>query len=176
MSHIAKDFITPQQFFEDSAKLGKKIVDSGFRPTFILGIWRGGAVPALVIDEVLRYHGYRADTISPRTSRYVGIGEAGSKVRVHAIDYLRSTLKPNDSILIVDDVFDSGTSLKAIIDAISNLRYSDLRIATVYYKPQCNKQTFIPNFFVHVSDKWLVFPHEFEGLTPKEVEDHKKWF
>ena len=172
---MSKKFISPESFYSDSALLGKKIYDSKFRPDFILGVWRGGSVPALVIDEVFRYYGYRSDNIAIRTSRYTGIGQATEEVKVHSLDYLRSTLKPNQSILIVDDIFDSGKSLKAIKDAISNLRYSEIRIATVYYKSGNNTQDFEPNYYVRITNDWVVFPHEFEGLNMEE-KDHKPWF
>ena len=46
---------------------------------------------------------------------------------------------------------------------------SDIRVATVYFKPQNNKTNIQPDYFIHKADKWLVFPHELEGLSLDEI-------
>ena len=45
----------------------------------------------------------------------------------------------------------------------------NVRIACPYYKPQNNKTDIVPDYFVHESEEWLVFPHEISGLTPDEI-------
>ena len=78
---------------------------------------------------------------------------------------------------IVDDVFDSGRSVKAIVDAIKVLSRRNapevIRTATVYYKPSMAKVDIVPDFFIHETDKWLVFPHEIDGLTVEEISHSK---
>ena len=49
----------------------------------------------------------------------------------------------------------------------------DIRIATVYYKPRRNVTDLKPDFFVHETDQWLIFPHEIDGLTVDEIRRHK---
>ena len=75
--------------------------------------------------------------------------------------------------MIVDDVFDSGRSVRAIVDAIKILSRRNapevIRTATVYYKPSMAKVDIVPDFFIHKTDKWLVFPHEIDGLTEDEI-------
>ena len=43
MQLVAKQFIGASELLEDSFKLASKILAGGFKPTFIVGIWRGGA-------------------------------------------------------------------------------------------------------------------------------------
>jgi hypothetical protein len=50
---------------------------------------------------------------------------------------------------------------------------ADIRIATVWYKPARNQTALKPDYFIHESNEWLVFPHEIDGLTPKEIRAHK---
>jgi hypothetical protein len=50
---------------------------------------------------------------------------------------------------------------------------ADVRIATVYYKPMRNRSRLVPDWFVHQTDRWLVFPHELVGLTDAEIAAHK---
>ena len=46
---------------------------------------------------------------------------------------------------------------------------TDIRIACPWYKPDNTKVNFIPNYYLHQSSDWLVFPHELSGLTPDEI-------
>jgi len=43
----------------------------------------------------------------------------------------------------------------------------------VYYKPARNRSSLVPDFFVRATDKWLVFPHEIQGLSREEILQHK---
>src|SRR4051794_12241472 len=172
-----KLFISADELLRDSFDLATQVIRSGFEPTFLVGIWRGGAPIGISVQEVLEYHGIESDHISIRTSSYTGIDQVGPAVRVHAIDYLVSRLTFEDRLLLIDDVFDSGKSLQAVVDELRrrcrrNLP-DEIRIATVYYKPARNVSTLIPDFYVRTTDQWLVFPHELEGLTRQEILDHR---
>jgi hypothetical protein len=48
-----------------------------------------------------------------------------------------------------------------------------IRIATVYYKPDRNRSAVRPDYYVRETNNWLVFPHELQGLTRQEILDHK---
>ena len=50
---------------------------------------------------------------------------------------------------------------------------ADIRIATVWYKPARNQTALKPDYFIHESNEWLVFPHEIDGLTTEEIRAHK---
>lgn len=157
--------------------LAQQIVHSGLRPTFLVAMWRGGAPIGISVQEVLEYHGIACDHIAIRTSLYTDIAQPAPTVRVHATDYLVSRLSYEDELLIVDDVFDSGRSIEAVIGELTRRCRRNLpgkiRIATVYYKPTRNRTGLQPDFHVSRTDKWLVFPHELHGLTPEEILQHK---
>ncbi len=143
------------------------------RPTFLVAMWRGGAPIGIAVQEVLEYHSIHADHIAIRTSSYSGIDVQHKTVRVHATDYLVSRLEADDELLIVDDVFDSGHSLEAVIEELARRCRRNLperiRIATVYYKPGRRRTALKPDFYVHETSRWLVFPHEIQGLTHEEI-------
>jgi hypoxanthine phosphoribosyltransferase len=174
---MEKLFIGADELLRDSFALARKILAAGFRPTFLVGVWRGGAPIGIAVQEYLELHGVTTDHIAIRTSSYAGIDNPAKTVRVHGIDYLVSRLGADDELLIIDDVFDSGRSLEAVIDELARrCRRNfprDVRIATVYYKPARNKSRLEPQFYVHETDRWLVFPHELAGLTPEEIRAHK---
>ena len=170
---IEKIYISANDLLADSFRLGGRVIESGFRPTHIIGVWRGGAPVGIAVQEFLEYSGIDTDHIAIRTSSYTGIDKQEREVKVYGEGYLVDTLNAEDRILIVDDVFDSGRSVEAILRVLqAKLRRNypaDVRIATVYYKPARNKTQLKPDYFLHECDGWLVFPHEICGLTPEEI-------
>ena len=171
-----KIYISANQLLADSFRLGIAVLDSGFRPSHLVGIWRGGAPVGIAVQELLDYHGHHCDHIAIRTSSYEGIDKQ-AEVRVYALGYLVDTLNPDDSLLIIDDVFDSGRSIRAFISELkSRCRHNmprDIRIATVYYKPGRNQTDLVPDFYIHATEQWLIFPHEIDGLTIDEIRRNK---
>ena len=174
---VDKYHISAEELLEDSFRLGMQILESGFRPSYIVGIWRGGSPPGIAVQELLDFFDVSADHIAIRTSAYTGIDERGDHVRVHGLHYIIENVNAEDSLLIVDDVFDSGSSIAATIEHIHRLcrrnAPHDIRVATVYYKPRKNITARVPDYFVHETDKWLVFPHELAGLTDEDIRAKK---
>jgi hypoxanthine phosphoribosyltransferase len=172
-----KHFISAESLLRDSFELGLRVVRSGFKPSFLVGVWRGGAPIGITVQEVLEYNGIDCDHIAIRTSSYQGIDQPTKVVRVHALDYLVSQLTFEDRLLLIDDVFDSGRSLEAVIAELQRRCRRNLpehiRVATVYYKPTRNRSSLTPHFYVWETDQWLVFPHELQGLTKEEIRQHK---
>lgn len=176
-NHPEKQFIAAQALLEDSFRLGLQVLDSGFRPSFIVGIWRGGTPVGIAVQELLDVCGVQTDHIAIRTSLYTGIDQRDSEIRVHALNYIVDNIEADDGLLIVDDVFDTGLSVDAVIEHLrAKARRNtphDIRVACVWFKPANNKTTRVPDYYVHETDKWLVFPHELHGLTPEEIRTFK---
>ena len=174
---IPKTYLTADQLLADSFRLAEGIYASGFRPTHIVGIWRGGAPVGIAVQEWLEYRGVESDHIAIRTASYTGIDQQSREVRVYALGYLIDTLNPDDHLLVIDDVFDSGRSIEAFLAELSaRCRHNmprDVKIATVYYKPARNQTDLTPDYYVHKTDEWLVFPHEICGLSEAEIAAHK---
>ncbi|QKF94822.1 hypoxanthine phosphoribosyltransferase [Fadolivirus algeromassiliense] len=171
-----KHFVSADSLRTDSYQLAAKVVKSGFKPDYLVAIWRGGAPIGCYVHELLKYVGMKTDHIAIRTSRYSGIDQAHESVQVYNLGYLSERVNKSSKILLVDDVYDTGLSIKAVYDAFKE-RFGDncpedIRTATVYFKPSRNKTDRVPEYYVHESDKWLVFPHEIEGLTLDEISHH----
>jgi hypoxanthine phosphoribosyltransferase len=168
-----KIYISAQSLLDDSYRLAVKILEDGFRPNFIVGIWRGGTPVGIAVQELLQYFGVPTDHISIRTSSYRGINRVEAPVAVHGLSYLIRNIDQDDSLLIVDDVYDTGLSVKAVIDTLhSKARKNtpnDIRIATTYFKPGRNRTGRAPDYCIHETESWLVFPHEMQGLTAEEI-------
>ena len=168
-----KTFVSASQLLADSFRLGAAIYRSGFRPDFIVGIWRGGTPVGVAIQEYFEYVGVKTDHIAIRTSSYAGIGRRKKQIRVHGLHYIIEEANAKDSLLIVDDVFDSGHSIAALLTELDTKMRRNLpgtiRIATPWYKPGNNATNRVPDYYLHETEDWLVFPHELEGLTLPEI-------
>ncbi|NNC36369.1 MAG: hypoxanthine phosphoribosyltransferase [Hyphomonadaceae bacterium] len=178
---MEKRFLSAQELVEDSFKLAVKVYESGYRPDYIVGIWRGGTPVGIVIHDFLAYVGVKVDHISVRTS-YRGIDhynqiKSSRAIQVHNTRFLVDRVNSEDSLLIVDDVFSSGRSTKAVINRLKKkLRAnmpSDVKIAVPYYKPSHNRTGRKPDYVLHETDDWLVMPHELSGLSTAEIKEHR---
>ena len=71
---------------------------------------------------------------------------------------------------------DTGASIDQIINDIKKAckkNTPEIRVATPYFKPSNNQTNRTPDFFLHETEQWLVFPHELEGLTVDEISKNK---
>ncbi len=172
-----KYYIQAQGFLEDSFRLARKILDSGFRPSFIVALWRGGTPVGIAVQELLAYHGVETDHIAIRTSSYSGIDGRSREIRIHGLSYLIKNVTHEDRLLFVDDVFDTGHTLDAVIKDVrrkSRLNTpEDIRIAVPYYKPERRKVELEPDYYLHSTEQWLKYPHSLEGLSIDEVRQHR---
>ena len=173
---MKKTFIQADQLLEDSFKLAWNVYESGFRPNYIVGVWRGGAPIGIAVQELLEVLGVPSDHIAIRTSHYSGIDQKHANVKVYGLNYVIRQLESEDSLLIVDDVHDTGLSIQQIINDLKTAckkNTPQIKIATPYYKPTKNKTDRKPDFYLHETDEWLVFPHELDGLTIDEIKENK---
>ena len=169
-----KTVLSAQDLLDDSFRLGLKIVESGFRPTLIIAIWRGGTPVGMAVQEILDYCGVESDHIAIRTSSYVGVDQRGA-VAVHGLNYIIKKICHEDRLLIVDDVFDTGNTIAAVIEELRRRARDntpeDIRIAVPWYKPSRNETDLVPDYFIHETAEWLVFPHELDALSPEELRE-----
>lgn len=169
-----KTVLSAQDLLEDSFQLGLSVLESGFRPTMIIAIWRGGTPVGMAVQEILTYAGLESDHIAIRTSSYTGVDERGS-VAVHGLNYIIKKICHDDRVLIVDDVFDTGNTIKAVIGGLTRRARdntpNDIRIAVPWYKPSRNETDIEPDYFLRKTAEWLVFPHELDALTAEELRE-----
>ena len=172
-----KFYISPQSLLDDAFRLGAMIMSSDFRPSYIIALWRGAAPIGIAVQEYLAFNGVESDHIAVRTSSYTGIDSQAREVAIYGINYLIKTITYEDRLLIVDDVFDTGHTIEALITHINDKARRnapcDIRVAVPYYKPSRNLTNRVPDYYLHETEKWLKFPHSLEGLTEEEVRQHR---
>jgi len=173
---MQKNVFSAQTLLEDSFRLGLKVLESGFDPTMIIAVWRGGTPVGVAVQEILAYAGVHSDHIAIRTSSYHGVDQRGS-VAVHGLNYVIKKICHDDRLLIVEDVFDTGNTIVAVIDEIRRLARDntpeDMRVAVPWFKPARNETDRVPDYYLHETDEWLVFPHELDALSAEELKAHR---
>jgi hypoxanthine phosphoribosyltransferase len=178
---MQKKFVAANDLLLDSFQLAANINQSGFKPDFLVGLWRGGSAVGIAVQEGLDHFGVKTDHIAIRTS-YRGqdsyskmVNKAGS-IRAHGLRYLHERVNESSSMLIVDDAYSTGSSVNAVIKQLAkksrrNLPH-DIRIATVWYRPT-DRTIRPPDFFVHETSDWLVLPYELSGMSIEELRQNK---
>ena len=176
-----KRYIAADDLLRDSFQLAATIHDAGFEPDFLVGLWRGGSAVGIAVQEGLEYFGVKTDHIAIRTSysgaqKYPEMVSKADQIRVHGLQYLLENLCSHHSMLIVDDVYSTGSSVNAVIEQLArktrrNLPH-DIRIATVWFRPS-EKTLKTPDYFVHGTGDWLVLPYELSGLSVEELRENR---
>ncbi len=173
--------VAADDLLTDSFQLAADVYNSGFRPDFLVGLWRGGSAVGIAVQEGLEHFGNPTDHIAIRTSysgaaRYSEMVNTADAIRVHGLEYLLENLCSHHSLLIVDDVYSTGSSVRAVIEQLSkktrrNLPH-DIRIASVWFRPT-EKTLRKPDYFVRETRDWLVLPYELSGLSIEELRSQR---
>ncbi len=178
---MSRRFISANDLLLDSFRLAVKIYEAGFKPDFLVGLWRGGSAVGIAVQEGLDHFGVPTDHIAIRTSysgqhRYDEMVDKAETIRVHGLQYLLENLSAEHSLLIVDDVYSTGSSVAAVINQLQEKTRRnmprDIRIASVWYRPS-QKTVRTPDYYLHETNDWLVLPYELSGLSLEEIAEHK---
>ena len=178
---MQKKFIAADDLLRDSFRLATSIHEAGFHPDFLVGLWRGGSAVGIAVQEGLDFLGVKTDHIAIRTSyrgaaSYTEMVRKADAIRVHGLQYLLENLSSHHSLLIVDDVYSTGSSVKAVIDQLSRKTRrnmpKDIRIASVWFRPT-ERTLRTPDYFVHETRDWLALPYDLTGMTLDELREER---
>ncbi len=172
-----KIYISSQDLLDDSFRLAAQIIKSGFKPNVIIALWRGGAPIGIAVQEFMDYFGVKTDHIAIRTSSYNKSHERSDDIRVHGLNYLIKNIASDDPLLIVDDVFDTGITIRTVIAQLQEKARAncpkDIRVAVPWYKPTHNRTDREPDYYIHTTDQWLKYPFSLEGLSVEEIKENR---
>ena len=166
---MKKEYIEANALVRDSLALAKDVFDSEFRPDFLLVLWRGGTPVGVVVHEFLLFNGVETYHTVVKAESYEGV-ERRKDPEVEHLDYVVSMLTEDSRVLVVDDIFDTGCTLKKVVEALEK-KTKSIRTATLYYKTGKNMTDITPDFFVRKTDCWIVFPHELMDLSLEEIKE-----
>jgi len=138
------------EIYDACIELADQIKRSGFNPEIIVGVARGGWIPARILSDLLG----NTYVASIRVEFYKGVGETAKKP---IVSQQVSTSVEGKRVLVVDDVADTGESLTKVRQDLLSRGASQVKIATLHYKP---KSILRPDFYVRETSAWIVYPHE----------------
>ncbi|HDO41829.1 MAG TPA: phosphoribosyltransferase [Candidatus Bathyarchaeota archaeon] len=146
------DFEIPSwdEIYEMLLALADMIKKDSFSPDVIIGVSRGGWPPARVMSDLLG----NVELANIRVEFYRGVAETEDEP---VITQPLSMSVEGRKVLIMDDVADTGRSLRLVRDHVEKKKANVIKIATIYYKPW---STIVPDYYVRVTRRWIVFPWE----------------
>jgi len=75
-------------------------------------------------------------------------------------------------VLLVDDVADEGLTLEAVVkQEITPRKPLEVKVATLHMKPWCK---FKPDYYVQVTDAWIIYPWERREVARQVAESFIK--
>jgi hypothetical protein len=138
--------ITWSGFENDCIKLSKKL--KSIKADKIIAISRGGLVASRILSDLLSIP---ISHIS--ISSYLNLKQEKEPL----IEDVPKEKFKNKTLLIIDDVSDSGKTLKRAISYFNTPQQNKIYTATVYIKPGT---THIPDFWIKKTSSWIIFPYE----------------
>ena len=164
-----KTYLSANDYLHDEWRLAAKIRQSGWKPDFLVGLWRGGAPVAIAVHEFFKATGWDVKHLPLKCASYTGIGQNEGRVVFTLGEEIFGMFRAGDKVLFIDDVFDTGKTAAAVMERMQGIG-ADAKIACVYWKPAKNRTNLKPDFIAKdIGNDWIVFPHEIEGLAPDEI-------
>ncbi|MHA2141067.1 MAG: phosphoribosyltransferase [Candidatus Thorarchaeota archaeon] len=156
--------LTWEDVYNLTLRLSERVVESGFKPDTVVGIARGGWIPARVLSDVLY-----ADTLQNiRIEYYSDVGKKGREPKI--TQPITGSME-GKSILLVDEVADTGDSLYYAIEHVNSLGAGEVKTAVLHWKPWSRVK---PDFYMVQTESWTVYPWEMRESIIALVKVFKK--
>ena len=130
-----KHYLSADEYLRDSWRLAADVRKSGWKPDILIALWRGGAAVGVSLHEYFKVSGWDVRHIPLKCASYSGIGENAGEVVFTLGEEIFGMLRPGDKVLVVDDVFDTGKTAKAVNERVAKTG-AEMRLACVYWKPE----------------------------------------
>ena len=150
------------QIYKMLLSQAEKIRHSGLQPDVMVGVSRGGWIPARVLSDLLE----NPTLASVQVETYSSANQANLPTLTQRV----SMPVTKKAVLIVDDVADSGNSLKVVKEHILQQGAEVAKLATLYYKPW---STVKPEYYEKKTSKWIVFPWDRKETVRRIMEEYK---
>lgn len=144
-----REVLTWADFGVGIRELARQVADSGYQPDIVLAIARGGLIPAGALGYALSVK----NTYVVNVEYYTAIDER-LEVPVFLPPHLDLIGLEDKQILIVDDVADTGHTLRVVQDVCRD-KVAEVRTAVVYEKPQSVVRC---EYVWRRTDRWINFP------------------
>lgn len=157
------------------AEIATRAIDDRF--DVVLGVTRGGMVPATLICEALRLRNMLSATVIFYTDagdQFYGMTEP------RFLSFPSAGALEGRRVLVVDDVWDSGRTATAVKRRVERAEPELVKVAVLHFKPSMNLfRGLEPDFYCAVTENWVVYPWEKASpdapvveLIPVDVTQH----
>jgi hypoxanthine phosphoribosyltransferase len=154
---------TWNQIYDMLLNQAHTIQSQKFKPDIIIGIARGGLVPACILTDLLG----TPELTSIQVEFYTDINQTQMEP---ILKQKLSTQLTGKKTLLVDDIADSGQSLRLAKTHLKQQNALEIKTATLYQKPQ---STIIPNFYEKQTTSWVVFPWDTKETLRRIAQNQK---
>lgn len=152
-----------EQIYEELLRLANRIRENNFKADVIVSVSRGGWPPARVMSDLLE----NPELANVRAEFYLGVAKTkGDPVITQPV----STSVKGKKVLIVDEVADTGKSLRLVKSHLKEHGATEVKIMTIYYKPW---SIVVPDWYAKETSRWIVFPWERKETVRKVLEEYK---
>ena len=142
----------------------EKILSDGFKPDVIVGVARGGLVPARILSDLLENHSLATVRVESCQTN------DGDRMKPVLMQTLTMSVA-GKRILIVDDVADTGQSLTMIKEHVLQYEVAETKLATLYHKPWSSIK---PDYYEKETERWIIFPWDMKENLRRIVEKQGK--
>lgn len=165
MSKFELEFEIPawDKIYELLLDLARKIQKANFKPDVIVGVSRGGWPPARIMSDLLD----NPEIANVKAEFYLDVAKTKSEP---VITQPVSVSVKDMKILVVDDVADTGKSLRLVRTHLKEQGATDIKIATIYYKPW---SVLTPDWYERKTTRWIIFPWERKETVKNVVKRFK---
>ena len=158
-------------YLVDCFRLARKIWDDGYRPDFLVAVWRGGAQPAIVIQELFRWRGHNSYHTAVQKQYRKGSVPGGS-IDIKGFDHVLDVMETNDQLLLVDNVFGDGRDIYEVVSYLqrkARRNIPQVRVATVYFHPAHQLFGAGPDYYLHEGEDPLLLPDRLSNISKEET-------
>ena len=167
-------FVLDEHIYPMARELALKAYLDGVRPSYLVGVWRGGTPVGIAMYDVFCALAERKGFPKPgfhnvvKTASYEGIDAAG-KVTVANMPAVLDELATHDRVLICEDVFERGLTSLALSEPLNKQGIAH-SFYVLFDKPKNRGTKTKPCGALYTTDYWVVMPHETEEWLPKTSE------
>lgn len=163
---IECEILSWSRIVKDVKRLSGLIRDAGFKIDIAVAIARGGLIPARILSDYLSIR----DLTAIKVEHW---GTVATPTEKAVLKFPLNADIKDKNVLLVDDITDTGDTLRVSIEYLKSFQPRDIRTAVIIHKT-CSVIT--PDYFVRKVKKWkwIIFPwHIREDLTGfiKEIVD-----
>jgi hypoxanthine phosphoribosyltransferase len=150
--------------YEMLLNLADKIRKDKFKPDIIVGVSRGGWIPGRIMSDLLE----NPQIANIKAEFYRGVAETKGKPII--TQPVSMTVKEK-KLLVMDDVADTGRSLRKVQSHLLEQDATDVKMATIYYKPW---SVTLPDYYEKETRRWIIFPWERKETVRNVLEKYKR--